>query len=513
MKFPLPPGLVGPLLGGIYRFWCATLRVSQSGREGLEAVWAEKRPMMAALWHDELFALMHVRGSLRLATVVSASRDGEYLARLLQSLGLTTVRGSSSRGGLGALLRMAKLLRKEPHIGVVTVDGPKGPRHKVKDGVIFLAFHTPAPIMPIRLFPQRAKVFRSWNRFQLPLPFSRVHIVIGEPYYLTATELTPEELDRERRVLQEKLEALKPPQDPRPKSAAGWKARAIGAIAAFMSRRSPHAMDRLAAFMGTCLWNLFPRRRDIASEAIARHLSLPTAEARRVARESFTQNCRSFLEIFHTGGFGKDHPKLRLADPKLFERLQNEPGPIVVATAHLGSWEQLAGPLGDILPGRPKMVVVRKHNDADVNRLMAGLRGARGASILDHRDAAREVLHGLKQNGLCAFLVDHNCSRKEAVFLPFIGETAAVNAGPAMLALRAKAVVYAVFLIRGADGIYTMHIHEPLRTEELTGTVGERVERIAEYYTRAVEEGVRRNPEQWFWMHRRWKTRPEGESE
>ncbi|MDR0826384.1 MAG: lysophospholipid acyltransferase family protein [Desulfovibrio sp.] len=208
------PGLVAFPLNILYRLWCSSLRITQSGREALDMLDAQGRTFMVALFHDELFSLMHVREKLRLVTVVSRSRDGEYLARLLQSLGLKTARGSSSRHGASALKQISRIMREEKYHGVITVDGPRGPRHIVKQGAIILAFNTPAFLIPIRLFPHRAKIFNSWDRFQLPLPFTKVDIVIGEPYMPRSTKLGDEEIARECRELEARLNALRPLQSP-----------------------------------------------------------------------------------------------------------------------------------------------------------------------------------------------------------------------------------------------------------------------------------------------------------
>ena len=209
----IPPWLVAAPIHGLYRLWCASLRITESNRDVIDAMADAGTPMMFCLWHDELFPLMHVRRNLRIVTVVSQSNDGEYLARLLQALGLLTARGSSSRGGLSALLQTSRLMKEKKYNGCLTVDGPRGPRHIAKDGAVFLAFRTPAPIVPVRLFMERTKVFRSWDRFQLPLPFSRVHVRFGSPYAVAATDLNPESLECERIKLQNKLDALSPPGD------------------------------------------------------------------------------------------------------------------------------------------------------------------------------------------------------------------------------------------------------------------------------------------------------------
>jgi KDO2-lipid IV(A) lauroyltransferase len=130
---------------------------------------------------------------------------------------------------------------------------------------------------------------------------------------------------------------------------------------------------------------------------------------------------------------------------------------------------------------------------------------------VDHRQAVFTVLKALKRNGLTAFLVDHNSPRNEAVFLPFLNETAAVNMGPAVLAVKANATVVPVFLVRDEQGGYVFHVAPPLATGELSGTREEKIRQVAEFYTGAVEKYVRKYPEQWFWMHKRWKTRPEPE--
>lgn len=204
----IPPGLVAPLVSGLYSAWCSTLRYTEINREACLPYTEQGATMVFALWHDELFPVPYRRHGWPIFTVVSRSRDGEYLARLLQSQGLGTVRGSSSKGGLSALLQAAKLMKEEKQHACITVDGPRGPRHEVKDGAIFLAHRVPAYIVPIRMYPSKAKKFGSWDKFQLPWPFARIRMVYGDPYQVEAGDLTPDVLERERQRLKEKLENL-----------------------------------------------------------------------------------------------------------------------------------------------------------------------------------------------------------------------------------------------------------------------------------------------------------------
>jgi KDO2-lipid IV(A) lauroyltransferase len=278
-------------------------------------------------------------------------------------------------------------------------------------------------------------------------------------------------------------------------------------LARCMGRLSPAALRRLARIMAFLAWRFLPARREAAIAAVEKHLRRSRREAVAVARRSFEENFLSFLEIFHTGRFSTALAVSRVIPPENVALLQAETAPIVVTTAHLGSWELMPGLAADLLPDRPGMAVVRSQKNPALNRIMAELRGARGLRVVDHRQASRVVTSPLRRNGLVALLTDHNTSRREAVFLPFLEDTAAVTLGPALLALRAKAAVFPVFLVRDGAGKHLLYISEPLHTARLAGTLPERARTIARFYTDAVAEAVKKHPEQWFWMHRRWKTR------
>ena len=207
----IPPRFFAFLVNKFYRLWCSTLRITIRNIDKLRDKVNTGHLVVVCIWHNEFFALMHIRSRFRLSAIVSQSKDGEYLALLLESLGLKVARGSSSRGGLRALINASRLMRHEKRLCCVTVDGPRGPRHQVKEGAIFLAAHTPAYLLPVRLFSPTAKVFNSWDRFRLPLPFSRVFIIFGEPYKVGEDSLSPEGLKRECAVLQGKMNAIHNP--------------------------------------------------------------------------------------------------------------------------------------------------------------------------------------------------------------------------------------------------------------------------------------------------------------
>lgn len=262
--------------------------------------------------------------------------------------------------------------------------------------------------------------------------------------------------------------------------------------------------------IGTTLWHGLPARREETIQAIISRLGLAPEQAVVVARESFVNSCRSFLELFLARRV--DHRFLRerviIQNPELLRTAQQQERPIVATTAHFGSWEIQSGLMSAFLPGRQTQVVVRKQRNQAMYDMITRLRSRPGMEIVPHRLAARRVLRCLAKNGATGFLVDHNCSRDEAVFLPFLGKIAAVNMGPALLALRAKAVIWPTFIRRIDRGRYEFILSKPLDTAELSGSRQKKIENIARFYTNAVADQVRICPEQWFWMHRRWKTRP-----
>lgn len=263
----------------------------------------------------------------------------------------------------------------------------------------------------------------------------------------------------------------------------------------------------IAKIVGALSWYCLPSRRKIALNAISRHLDMPLPVAKSLARESFTENFKSFFECMLIPSVGLKHPKITIVRPDLMNILMHYPRPIVTTSAHLGSWELLAGILGEISDIKSKLVVVRDYRNIFMKELTTALRSSRGATVIGHRKATFSVLRSLRKNGIVAFLVDHNTSKTEAIFLPFLGEIAAVNMGPAVLAIRTKALVMPGFLLREGDD-YMFWLEDPLDTALLEGTIETKIETVARYYTEAVEKAIQRVPSQWFWMHNRWKTRP-----
>ena len=203
MRLSIPPRLIGAILVPLVRLWAMTLRLERRNLAVFKDPELRARRPVIILWHDEIFPLIPSHSDERMACVVSQSKDGEILAAVLEGLGYRTVRGSSSRGGVRALIA-AKRFMESHDLGVIfTVDGPRGPRHKVKPGAVFLANLAGSPVVPVRAVMERAKVFhRAWDKFQLPWPFSRCVITYGDPVDLPDCTRDPEELQRQCEALE-----------------------------------------------------------------------------------------------------------------------------------------------------------------------------------------------------------------------------------------------------------------------------------------------------------------------
>jgi lysophospholipid acyltransferase (LPLAT)-like uncharacterized protein len=186
-----------------------TLRLKTTDRFGFDRT--PKQPAIFCFWHNRL-ALMPIVGQnainkkwsgSRFAALVSASKDGAFLAAIVEACCIQPVRGSSSRRGAQALLELTSWAERGYHLAI-TPDGPRGPRYQVQEGVLFLAQVTGLPIVPLSYSTDWKLVLKSWDRFQIPLPFSRGDIVFGEPLHVAA-EATDAERETARQELENRL--------------------------------------------------------------------------------------------------------------------------------------------------------------------------------------------------------------------------------------------------------------------------------------------------------------------
>lgn len=175
--------LLSLLAGAAIRLLRATLRVERIHRDRYLELRSRGVPILFALWHGRMFlSILEHRGQ-GIATMASQSQDGEIIARWLDRNGYVATRGSTTRGGSHALRDLVRQVRSG-RFAALTVDGPKGPPRVVQPGIVQLAKLTGAWILPITSSCSRPRFLASWDRYLLPLPFSRGVVAYGEPFQI-----------------------------------------------------------------------------------------------------------------------------------------------------------------------------------------------------------------------------------------------------------------------------------------------------------------------------------------
>ena len=189
---------VPPLIRGLVGSCRATLRNAH-----LLAQAKGGEPFIGVVWHEHLIFLANVFRGTGFTILVSRSRDGEIGARIAQRLGLRTVRGSSSRGGEEALGEIVDLARGGTSIGFIA-DGPRGPRREMKLGAVIAAKLSGRPIVPVTCAMRRAVRLNSWDRMQIPLPFTRIVGNAGDPIHVPA-DASRTDCERIRREIEAEM--------------------------------------------------------------------------------------------------------------------------------------------------------------------------------------------------------------------------------------------------------------------------------------------------------------------
>lgn len=182
-------------------------------------------------------------------------------------------------------------------------------------------------------------------------------------------------------------------------------------------------------------------------------------------------------------------------------------GRALVLSAHLGNWELLAA--AHRVAGYPLAVVVRPLDVPWLNALAVRFRQKAGVELIAKRGALRPVLRALEAGRLVAVLLDQNASRSDGLFVPFFGRLASTSRSLAVLSLRTGTPIVPIFIRREAGHRHRVSIHPPL-ADVPDGPLEARVAAVTARCAEAIEAAIRAMPDQWLWMHNRWRTRPAG---
>jgi lysophospholipid acyltransferase (LPLAT)-like uncharacterized protein len=191
----------------LIRVICATLRWESRGAEHLEAIHASGHRAILTFWHVCIFNATWFWRRRGIVVMSSNSRDAEYTGRFIKRFGYGTTRGSATRGSGRALAEMAECLLNGMDVAF-TIDGPRGPAYRAKPGAVTLARHTGQAILPFHIATARYWELPSWDRLQIPRPFTRAAVFVGEPVYI-ARHASKDAVEAQQAALQATLDRLR----------------------------------------------------------------------------------------------------------------------------------------------------------------------------------------------------------------------------------------------------------------------------------------------------------------
>ena len=297
----------------------------------------------------------------------------------------------------------------------------------------------------------------------------------------------------------------------------------LGCLAArallVFARLAPWGLSRaVAVVLGRLAYLLDGRHRRLALEAVSRSFpEMSAARHRAVVRGCYRHLCLAAMEFARLAALlrGKVAALWALTgdQTRLFEDLREEKAGVIFVTGHVGLWEMCG--LGYTAHGYPLFSIARPLDNDYINTLVDGVRERFGQKILAKKGALRAALRALKEGISVGMLLDQDAGR-HGVFVPLFGREASTLPTAAQMALRSGAKIVCTATWRDeAAGVHRLRIGKTIEPGKWTGPRDERykeeVKRITAEYTREIEKAVREHPEQWLWLHRRWKTRPPGE--
>ena len=195
--------IVPKFFSWIMRLWFGTCRVTVHNGDIMSSIKRGDTNIVASFWHYSIIYIFYFVRNYSATAMVSASKDGEYIARLAAELGFNTVRGSKNNKGVEALKGMLRAVRAGDN-GAIVADGSQGPARKAQAGALLVAAKTGKPVVPMVWSASSYFTIKSWDKTAIPKPFSRVDLYFGDSMYLPR-KVTAEELEEHRCILEKNL--------------------------------------------------------------------------------------------------------------------------------------------------------------------------------------------------------------------------------------------------------------------------------------------------------------------
>jgi len=285
-------------------------------------------------------------------------------------------------------------------------------------------------------------------------------------------------------------------------------ARAVSALA---KRLHPRVNAAIGAAAGTLLYALLTARKRVALDNLRAAFEdrCTPRQYRRILREMFQNFGRTFMEIAAIPRIDRAYID-RWVPPSPGSREHMESAlakgkGVVLITGHFGNWELSS--ISGALYGYPTLVLAREQGWPKLNQLLIRYRESKGCKVVTKGFAVRELVQGLKEKKIIGILSDQDAG-KRGTLAPFFGRLASTASGAVELSIRTGAPIVPIFIVRKSGPAHELVAEEPLVVPE-QGTEEERVKAGVAAYLQVLERRIRRNPAQWLWLHRRWKSTPQ----
>jgi len=285
--------------------------------------------------------------------------------------------------------------------------------------------------------------------------------------------------------------------------------RLMMAAVGVLPRRAARAVG---AGIGAVIWTLLGRLRSVGLRNL--ELAFPektVEERRRILRTLYRTLGWQIAEFCKMSGYTLESAArfIRYDGLENYVQARDKGKGVLVLTGHLGAWELSS--FYHSLRGMPMSLVIRRLDNPLVDAYVNGIRCLHGNHVIHKDDFARGLLTAMHNGETVGILMDTNMTPPQGVFVPFFGVDACTASGLARVALRTGAAVLPGFLLwEESEKRYVLRFGEELELVR-TGNAQEDVLANTALFAKTTEDYIRRYPEQWLWVHRRWKTRPEGE--
>jgi KDO2-lipid IV(A) lauroyltransferase len=263
---------------------------------------------------------------------------------------------------------------------------------------------------------------------------------------------------------------------------------------------------RLAWLLSGLTWNLLKLRRNYVTDTLIKQLSLSRDEAEKLGRKTYYS---FLLNAFEMAGLKLFSPQ-QLIDrveceglEHLKTALSHKKGAIIIS-GHFGLWELVPSWLA--LNGFDVSIVVRRQNNPEADRWMEEMRQKHGPKTTDSGYSIREILKSLRKGHILALMVDQD-NGKQGIFVKFFNDWASAPTGPALISLKTGAPIVPLAMFPDYNHKHQLKIFPPIMPQQFSNDPDGQ-QKLTARYTTILENLIRKQPEQWFWLHRRWKTQP-----